>query len=143
MRLKLCALCLSSSDRMGGLRAAGAAPFGGRALSHATTRRCFAGVLHPPQARPPHHRPHAQAYADYNDLIKMTEEMISGLVFAIRGTHKIQYHPDGPDGRVSLTGRGGVGIVREPGKGHARIGCPLRLLCPVEAVSLLPPRPQP
>lgn len=42
-----------------------------------------------------------QAYADYNDLIRMTEEMISGLVLAIKGSYKITYHPDGPEGRVS------------------------------------------
>ncbi|PSC69980.1 lysine-tRNA ligase isoform X2 [Micractinium conductrix] len=41
-----------------------------------------------------------QAYADYNDLIQMTEEMISGLVMKIKGSYKIQYHPDGPDGKV-------------------------------------------
>lgn len=42
-----------------------------------------------------------QAYADYNDLIKMTEEMISGLVLSIKGSYKVTYHPDGPEGRVS------------------------------------------
>ncbi|PRW20466.1 lysine--tRNA ligase isoform X2 isoform A [Chlorella sorokiniana] len=41
-----------------------------------------------------------QAYADYNDLIAMTEEMISGLVLAIKGSYKITYHPDGPEGRA-------------------------------------------
>ena len=44
-----------------------------------------------------------QAYADYNDLIAMTEELISGLVLAIRGSYKIQYHPDGPEGKVHGT----------------------------------------
>ena len=46
------------------------------------------------------HDPPAQAYADYNDLIQMTEQLISGLVLAIRGSYKIQYHPDGPEGKV-------------------------------------------
>lgn len=41
-----------------------------------------------------------QAYADYNDLIAMTEELVSGLVLSIKGSYKIQYHPDGPDGKV-------------------------------------------
>ncbi|XP_055371044.1 lysine--tRNA ligase isoform X2 [Condylostylus longicornis] len=38
------------------------------------------------------------AYADYNDLIKITESMVSGMVKAIHGTYKIQYHPDGLEG---------------------------------------------
>jgi len=40
------------------------------------------------------------AYADYNDLIDMTEKMVSGLVKQIFGTYKVQYRPDGPDGQV-------------------------------------------
>ena len=39
-----------------------------------------------------------QAYADYNDLMDMTEELISGMVKAITGSHMITYHPEGPDG---------------------------------------------
>ena len=42
-----------------------------------------------------------QAYADYNDLMKMTEDMISGMVKKITGGYKIQYHPEGPDGPVN------------------------------------------
>ncbi|CAH2104492.1 unnamed protein product [Euphydryas editha] len=38
------------------------------------------------------------AYADYNDLITMTETMLSGMVKSIHGTYKIKYHPDGPEG---------------------------------------------
>jgi len=38
-----------------------------------------------------------QAYADYNDLMDMTEDMISGMVYAIKGSYKIQYHAHGPD----------------------------------------------
>ncbi|KAJ2953721.1 hypothetical protein O0L34_g1344 [Tuta absoluta] len=38
------------------------------------------------------------AYADYHDLMTITETMISGMVKSIHGTYKIKYHPDGPDG---------------------------------------------
>jgi len=34
-----------------------------------------------------------QAYADYNDLMDMTEEMIAGMVKNITGSHKIKYSP--------------------------------------------------
>mmetsp|Transcript_36125 Transcript_36125/g.55141 ORF Transcript_36125/g.55141 Transcript_36125/m.55141 type:complete len:514 (+) Transcript_36125:623-2164(+) len=34
-----------------------------------------------------------QAYADYNDLMDMTEEMISGLVKDVTGGYKIKYSP--------------------------------------------------
>lgn len=34
-----------------------------------------------------------EAYADYEDLMKMCEEMISGLVLAVTGGYKIQYSP--------------------------------------------------
>lgn len=37
------------------------------------------------------------AYADYNDLIDITEKFLSGLVKELFGTYKIKYHPDGPD----------------------------------------------
>merc|ERR1719247_2527548 len=33
------------------------------------------------------------AYADYQDLMNMAEEMVSGMVFAIHGTYKIKYQP--------------------------------------------------
>ena len=49
------------------------------------------------------------AYADYHDLMTMTEEMLSGMVKEIRGSYKIEY--DGreidftpPFKRVSLIG---------------------------------------
>ncbi|XP_022163562.1 lysine--tRNA ligase isoform X1 [Myzus persicae] len=35
------------------------------------------------------------AYADYNDLMQITEDLLSGLVKSIFGTYKIKYHPDG------------------------------------------------
>jgi len=36
------------------------------------------------------------AYADYDDVMSMTEELIAGMVLAIKGSYKIEYHPDGP-----------------------------------------------
>ena len=38
------------------------------------------------------------AYADYNDLMKFTEELLSTMVKNICGSYKIKHHPDGPDG---------------------------------------------
>jgi len=35
------------------------------------------------------------AYKDYNDLMNETEEMISGMVYNLFGSYKIQYHPQG------------------------------------------------
>ncbi|XP_055845143.1 lysine--tRNA ligase isoform X1 [Episyrphus balteatus] len=40
------------------------------------------------------------AYADYHDLIELTEQMISGMVKAVHGSYKITYHPDGPEGEA-------------------------------------------
>jgi len=37
------------------------------------------------------------AYADYNDLIQLTEEMVSGMVKEITGGYKIRYHANGHD----------------------------------------------
>jgi len=37
------------------------------------------------------------AYADYNDLMAITEKLISGLVKHLFGTYKIAYHLNGPD----------------------------------------------
>jgi lysyl-tRNA synthetase class 2 len=33
------------------------------------------------------------AYADYEDLMTVTEQMISGMVYSIHGTYKIKYKP--------------------------------------------------
>jgi lysyl-tRNA synthetase class 2 len=33
------------------------------------------------------------AYADYNDLMKLTEDMLSGMVKEIFGTYKVKYRP--------------------------------------------------
>lgn len=38
------------------------------------------------------------AYADYEDLMTVTEEMMSGIVLAIKGSYKIRIHKEGnPD----------------------------------------------
>jgi elongation factor P--beta-lysine ligase/glutathione S-transferase len=37
------------------------------------------------------------AYADYNDLMSMTEDMLSKLVYSIHGSYKITYHPEGKE----------------------------------------------
>jgi lysyl-tRNA synthetase class 2 len=37
------------------------------------------------------------AYADYNDLMTMTEELISGMVKDITGGYKFSYHANGPN----------------------------------------------
>jgi len=37
------------------------------------------------------------AYADYNDLMAMTEELVSGMVFEMFGTHTLKYHYEGKD----------------------------------------------
>lgn len=37
------------------------------------------------------------AYADYNDLIEITERFLSGLVMHLFGSYKIKYHPEGPE----------------------------------------------
>ncbi|KAJ8302686.1 hypothetical protein KUTeg_019082 [Tegillarca granosa] len=40
------------------------------------------------------------AYADYQDLMKITEDLLSGMVKYITGGYKITYHPDGPEGKA-------------------------------------------
>jgi len=40
------------------------------------------------------------AYADYNDLIDLTEKLLSEMVKRITGGYKITYHPEGPDGEA-------------------------------------------
>lgn len=36
------------------------------------------------------------AYADYEDLMNLTEKMLSELVFKLFGTYEIKFNPDGP-----------------------------------------------
>ncbi|KAG8437460.1 hypothetical protein GDO86_008240 [Hymenochirus boettgeri] len=38
------------------------------------------------------------AYADYNDLMDITEKLLSGMVKHITGGYKVTYHPEGPEG---------------------------------------------
>jgi len=42
------------------------------------------------------------AYADYNDLMTLTEEMLSGMVLSIHGKYKIPYHPNGQDDKDNV-----------------------------------------
>jgi len=37
------------------------------------------------------------AYADYNDLMTFTEDLLSGMVKEITGDYKLKYHPDQDD----------------------------------------------
>lgn len=37
------------------------------------------------------------AYADYNDLMDLTEDMVSKMVLKIAGSYKLKYHPEGPE----------------------------------------------
>jgi len=38
------------------------------------------------------------AYADYNDLIELTEKLLSGMVYSIFGSYKVKFHPQGSEG---------------------------------------------
>jgi lysyl-tRNA synthetase class 2 len=40
------------------------------------------------------------AYADYEDLFGITEQLLSSMVKKIAGGYQIAYHPEGPDGPV-------------------------------------------
>ena len=42
------------------------------------------------------------AYADYNDLMKLTEDMLSQMVFQIHGSYIIKYHPNGPEDKDNI-----------------------------------------
>lgn len=37
------------------------------------------------------------AYADYNDLINLTEDMLSKMVLELTGSYIINFHPDPED----------------------------------------------
>ena len=43
-----------------------------------------------------------QAYADYYDVMDLTEELVSGLVKAVKGGYKIQYHTSAPVLSISI-----------------------------------------
>ncbi|XP_076879720.1 lysine--tRNA ligase isoform X1 [Brachyhypopomus gauderio] len=40
------------------------------------------------------------AYADYHDLMEITEKLLSGMVKHITGGYKVSYHPEGPEGQA-------------------------------------------
>ncbi|XP_059570016.1 lysine--tRNA ligase isoform X1 [Alligator mississippiensis] len=40
------------------------------------------------------------AYADYHDLMEITENLLSGMVKHITGSYKVTYHPDGLDSQA-------------------------------------------
>jgi len=40
------------------------------------------------------------AYADYHDLIDITEKLLAGMVKQIFGSYKVTFHPDGPEGEA-------------------------------------------
>jgi len=42
------------------------------------------------------------AYADYHDLMEMTEDMLSKMVYSIHGSYKIAYNPDGPENKDNV-----------------------------------------
>lgn len=45
------------------------------------------------------------AYADYNDLMEVTEKMLSEMVYAIHGSYKIEYHREGkekPESKIEI-----------------------------------------
>ena len=42
------------------------------------------------------------AYADYHDLMNMTEELISGMVYEFFGSYEVKYHPDGKENKDTV-----------------------------------------
>jgi lysyl-tRNA synthetase class II len=45
------------------------------------------------------------AYADYNDLMAMSEQLLSGMVKDIRGSYLLEYHTKGrdhPDSKITI-----------------------------------------
>lgn len=42
------------------------------------------------------------AYADYHDLMTMTEDFLSKMVYSVHGKYKINYHPNGQDDKDNV-----------------------------------------
>ena len=42
------------------------------------------------------------AYADYNDLMELTEDMLSKMVYSIHRSYKIKYHPNGQEDKDNI-----------------------------------------
>lgn len=42
------------------------------------------------------------AYADYNDLMKLTEDMLSQMVYKIHGSYILKYHPNGQEDKDNV-----------------------------------------
>jgi len=40
------------------------------------------------------------AFADFNDVMELTETLVSGMVKEITGSYKLVYHPEGPEGKA-------------------------------------------
>ena len=95
-----------------------------------------------------------QAYADYNDLMAMTEELVSGLVRAATGSHLLTYHPEGPDGpaveidftppfrRVSMVAglEEALGVTLPADLESEEARAALDALCAARGVDCAPPR---
>ena len=104
-----------------------------------------------------HMRGAVQAYADYEDLMEMTEKMISEMVKEIKGSYKIQYHANGPEAdpveidftppwrRISMVSgleeKLGVEIPKDMYSEEARAF--LEKLCAEKNVDCKPPRVHP
>ncbi len=54
-----------------------------------------------------------QAYGNFEDMMNLTEELVSGLVYKIYGTHKIQYQGQEIDFTTPWERRSFAGIVKE------------------------------
>jgi lysyl-tRNA synthetase class 2 len=42
------------------------------------------------------------AYADYNDLMKFTEDFLSSLALKVHGSYKFPYHPNGQEDKENV-----------------------------------------
>lgn len=64
----------------------------------------------------------SQAFADYNDLMGLTEELVSGLVKEVTGSYVIQYHADGPDAEPTTIDFSPPWVCNMPGLATAAFG---------------------